>query len=77
MPIYEYYCPRCELKFERLRPVSQADAEALCPSCNGPGRRTLSLFASFSRSAQGVTSPIAGSTPSCSACSATSCDTCG
>jgi hypothetical protein len=37
----------------------------------------LSSFASFSKSSEGVSAPIGGGAPSCSACSATSCDTCG
>lgn len=77
MPIYEYLCPSCNLKFERMRPLSQSDAGASCPACQGAAQRTVSTFASFSRSADGSTSRIAGSAPSCSACSLTSCDTCG
>lgn len=77
MPIYEYVCPGCGLKFELLRPISQADREAPCPSCQEIAERKLSSFACFSKDESGFTSPVAGSGSSCSSCSATSCDTCG
>ncbi len=75
MPIYEYLCPSCELKFELLRPLSQAGEAASCPCCHKSAERILSKFACFSTSDSGLTSPVGGS--SCSSCGATSCDTCG
>ena len=75
MPIYEYFCPGCDLKFELLRSLSQANEEASCPRCNNTAERVFSTFASFSKSESGLTSPIAGSS-SCASCSATSCDSC-
>lgn len=74
MPIYEYFCPHCDIKFELLRPLSQAKETAICPNCHGEAERRLSSFASFSKSAEGVVAPVGGS--SCSSCFATSCDTC-
>jgi putative FmdB family regulatory protein len=75
MPIYEYVCPSCDLKFEILRPISQATEPASCPRCQKSAKRVLSTFASFSKDEGGLTSSIGGS--SCSSCGATSCDTCG
>ncbi len=75
MPIYEYVCPGCDLKFELLRPLSQAGEAASCPRCQQSAGRVLSTFASFSTDESGLTSPVGGN--SCASCGATSCDTCG
>ncbi|MFQ6121639.1 MAG: FmdB family zinc ribbon protein [Dehalococcoidales bacterium] len=77
MPIYEYVCSDCSLKFELLRSFSQADEQASCPSCHKNAERIISACASFSRSESGEAVPLAGTSSSCSSCSATSCDTCG
>jgi len=74
MPIYEYVCPACDVKFELLRPLSQATEAADCPKCHHSAERVLSRFASFSTNEDGFTSPIGGDF--CSSCSADSCDTC-
>jgi len=75
MPLYEYRCPKCEFKFELLRPMSQVDEEASCPRCNNGARRILSSFAAFSKSSSGDSTPVGGDN-ACGACSATSCSTC-
>ncbi|MFB0557094.1 MAG: zinc ribbon domain-containing protein, partial [Dehalococcoidia bacterium] len=49
MPIYEYFCPNCKLKFELLRPLSQSDKIASCPHCHTNAKRMLSSFASPSK----------------------------
>ena len=74
MPLYEYVCPKCDLKLELLRSISQSDEEASCPHCQHGAKRVLSTFASFSKSDSGVTTSLGGS--SCNSCSATSCDSC-
>jgi len=74
MPIYEYVCPACDVKFELLRPLSQATEGASCPRCNESAERVLSRFASFTTDEGGFTSPIGGDP--CGSCSAASCDTC-
>ena len=61
MPIYEYVCPSCELKFEMLRPMSRANEKAACPECKKEAERVLSTFACCSVSGSGETTPIAGS----------------
>ena len=76
MPIYEYVCSGCGLKFELLRPLSQSDEEAPCPSCHKSAKRKLSAFAAFSKSESGFPTAIAGMGSACASCSATSCDTC-
>ncbi len=75
MPIYEYLCPDCNEKFELLRQQSQANEAAPCPRCHNGAKRVLSTCASFSKSDEGSSTPIGGSS-SCGPCSATSCGTC-
>ena len=74
MPIYEYVCPACEVKFELLRPLSQAGEKASCPHCHQNSERVLSTFACFSTDDSGLSSPIGGNP--CASCGADSCDTC-
>ena len=68
MPLYEYKCPKCELRFEQLRSMSQCDEDAQCPQCHSSAQRVLSTFASLSKDG--------GSAGSCSSCSGSSCDSC-
>ena len=68
MPIYEYTCTTCEHGFERLRPMSRMDDEALCPVCDSESERQLSVFASFSTNANGDVNPIAGGGGGCGGC---------
>ena len=75
MPIYEYTCPACEIKFELLRPLSQASEAASCPHCHKAAERILSTFACFSTNDIGLTSPVGGNP--CASCGTASCDSCG
>ncbi|MBA7669064.1 hypothetical protein ES703_77191 [subsurface metagenome] len=75
MPIYEYVCSGCQLKFELLRQLSQANEDASCPRCHNTAERILSTFSSFAKDESGLTTPIGGNP--CTSCSTTSCDTCG
>jgi len=77
MPIYEYACSGCGFKFELLRPLSQADKEALCPRCHKSAERKFSAFSCFSKSDSGFPSALPGTGSSCSSCGASSCDSCG
>ena len=61
MPIYEYVCSECSLKFELLRPLSRANEEAPCPRCHNGAERVFSRFASSSKTDSGLTTPLAGS----------------
>jgi putative FmdB family regulatory protein len=45
MPIYEYVCPDCGLRFELLRSATRMNDLAPCPSGHKGGRRVLSAFA--------------------------------
>ena len=74
MPIYEYVCPACDVKFELMRPMSEYTEAAACPGCHQDAERVLSTFACFSTDESGLSSPIGGDP--CNGCSAASCDTC-
>ncbi len=78
MPIYEYICPKCDTRFDALRPMSQADAPIACPRCSEQNAcRAVSVFAAVSRNGGGETRAVSGTGSSCATCSATSCATCG
>jgi len=76
MPIYEYVCSDCGLKFELLRPFSQAKERASCPRCHNRAERIISACASFSKNEAGEVTALAGTGSSCGGCDATSCNTC-
>ena len=40
MPIYEYQCEKCGVRFERLQHMS-ADPVSSCPECAGPVHRVI------------------------------------
>ncbi len=44
MPLYEYYCIECDLKFDLLRKMSEAGKSAQCPSCRNKTNRVPSAF---------------------------------
>lgn len=55
MPLYEYYCSSCATTFEKLRPLRAAEETAVCPAGHAGATRTVSLFATFTRGADGST----------------------
>ena len=72
MPIYEYACLDCGERFERLRPMKDADAPVACTACQSEHTsRLLSLFF-----AQSGGRTVAGSSSGCASCSGGSCATC-
>ncbi|MFH0941573.1 MAG: zinc ribbon domain-containing protein [Chloroflexota bacterium] len=75
MPIYEYVCTACKKKFERLRPLSEAEASARCSVCHSEAKRVLSTFAAVSKDSSGQSTPVMGSP--CSGCGSSTCTTCG
>ncbi len=49
MPLYEYYCDRCDKIFEALRPVRESEEPGLCPDCGGESGRIMpTSFAALS-----------------------------
>ena len=57
MALYEYKCPKCEERFDLMRPMSAADAPAECPECGASeSRRLISSFASVTPGASALSS---------------------
>lgn len=64
MPLYEYVCRDCQVRFERLQPMGSA-AEAECPGCGCSAGRVLSVFASYARTEGGGLAPVSGGGCAC------------
>ena len=60
MPLYEYYCPSCQAKFEKLRSMASADESVRCSAGHEGARRLISVFAVSGRSGEQETLPAAG-----------------
>jgi putative FmdB family regulatory protein len=46
MPIYEYSCPACDTKFDRLVKLMSSTEPVVCPKCGSKKtKRALSVFA--------------------------------
>lgn len=65
MPLYEYMCPDCDVKFERLAPMAASPA-AECPTCGTQSDRIISVFAAYSRSSGGEVASLSGGSCACS-----------
>jgi len=48
MPIYEYECSECTLRFDKRKNFKDVALPVSCPKCGGLGDRRLSVFASVS-----------------------------
>ncbi|MDP2938266.1 MAG: zinc ribbon domain-containing protein [Candidatus Omnitrophota bacterium] len=72
MPIYEYDCLKCNLKFDYL--VRSSNYAIVCPHCNSKDlRRLVSSFSFSSKDKQGN---ITSSSSGCSSCATHNCSTC-
>jgi putative FmdB family regulatory protein len=74
MPIYEYVCQDCGVKFDILRSIKDADAPITCQKCASLStKRAISLFAAHSGG-----KIIAGnSSDGCAGCAGGTCASCG
>jgi len=78
MPLYEYRCLQCQALFEKLRPMSQAEAAATCSRCgSSETARAISLFAAISKSRSGESHAVSGTGKGCASCGGSHCATCG
>ncbi len=79
MPLYEYVCSSCNLKFELLRPVSRATEDAPCLHCKNNAKRVLSSFGIFSKDERGFTRAYLSNPGSgaCATCGSKNCSSCG
>lgn len=72
MPVYEYICQKCQLKFDYL--VRSSQDEIVCPRCNRKDlKRLISTFSFSSKDAGGNTT---GSSGGCGGCASHNCSTC-
>ena len=77
MPIYEYVCANCSATFEKLRPMSQAQAPATCTHCGSTDTvRAISVFSAISKGNNGASRSVSGTGGGCATCGATSCSSC-
>ncbi len=50
MPIYEYYCEKCDKVFDSLQAISRSDQPVGCPACGRSSDRIMpTTFATMSR----------------------------
>ena len=71
MPIYEYFCKKCEEEFEFL--VMGSDEEITCPTCEGTHVDRLLSVVGFNTGGKFKSS---GSGDACGGCAASSCSGC-
>ena len=72
MPLYEFDCLTCRLRFETLVPLSKIDG-IRCPDCSsGRIKKRLSSFG-----IGGGGSRIRKSGSACESCTSSNCSTCG
>ncbi|MFZ5649780.1 MAG: FmdB family zinc ribbon protein [Bacillota bacterium] len=74
MPIYEFKCASCGLRFENLCSLGETGEKLSCPRCGTAGpARVMSGF-----SAKGIEKggPAASGGGGCSGCSSNNCGTC-
>jgi putative FmdB family regulatory protein len=73
MPLYEYICLDCIMRFDALRPMKDADTPIQCVKCSSEHTsRQLSVFFAHSEGRL-----VAQSAPSCAGCAGGSCAGCG
>jgi putative FmdB family regulatory protein len=60
MPVYEYYCRRCDTTFDKLRPLSAAEQPSECPAGHPGAARTITVFATFQKSGGSEPMPAGG-----------------
>ncbi|MCX5994030.1 MAG: zinc ribbon domain-containing protein [Chloroflexi bacterium] len=79
MPIYEYICPRCHIRFEQLLPLSRSGEDTDCPACKSRCGRAISKFVSRASSDMSMLDhvPSGGGGSSCGGCTSSNCSTCG
>jgi len=74
MPIYEYKCKKCNIKFDYL--VRIAGEQVECPNCQHKDLiKLVSGFAFTSKDAGGNVTARSGS--GCGTCHSSNCSTCG
>jgi putative FmdB family regulatory protein len=57
MPRYDYRCRSCGATFELRRPMSQANAPAMCPAGHDDAVKLMSMVAVTGTAAAGASAP--------------------
>ena len=71
MPLYEYLCPTCNHKFDKLQSMSSQGAD--CPNCEQPAKRAISVFARVGKSGGEAASDFGPLPPMSGGCCGGSC----
>lgn len=72
MPVYEYKCKRCSIKFEKLISRDNRDNPGACPDCGCErSQRLMSTFAGHKSDGGSI-----GGGGGCGGCSSSSCAGC-
>ncbi len=71
MPIYEFLCEKCGLKFEKIQ--CKSDKVPCCERCGAQARRLVSICGFTSAGGGKSSAKIGGS---CSGCSSHNCGSC-
>lgn len=75
MPIYEYFCNACDLKFEMLVMGKETPA---CPTCGREDiNRLMSACGFISKGSGGETVSTSAANSGCGPCTSTNCSSCG
>ena len=72
MPIYEYYCPRCDDSFEEL--VNNPKEKVVCPECGC--KKVAKKMSVFGFKSGGKYVSSSGGDSGCSGCTSSSCAGC-
>jgi putative FmdB family regulatory protein len=73
MPIFEYWCKHCQIKFEEFLFPFEREKKPTCPHCGE--KETEKLFSAFGFRSGGEFTPSTGSS-SCESCSSKQCTSC-
>ncbi len=77
MPLYEFVCTDCKIKFELRRSMKEIDDPAACPECHGVHTsRQISRVACFSHG-EGESVSSLGGGGGCASCGGGTCASCG
>ena len=47
MPVYEWKCPKCSNRFEKIKPIAEFDDDEYCPGCGSLAMPMATLPASI------------------------------
>lgn len=77
MPIYEFRCPSCGHKFDKLCSLGENGDNISCPQCKTPKvQKLLSGFNAKSLGKNGLSTPMGGTGGGCGSCTSSNCSSC-